>query len=50
MYNLTSKHYFLDEDVGEILEPVLGVVQRVHRVKILNYIENVYIYMLKVIS
>lgn len=33
--------FFLDGDVEQILEPVLGVVQRVHRVKILNYIENV---------
>ena len=43
--NLTSKHCFLDEDIGQLLEPVLGVVQRVHHVKIVNYIENVvYLY------
>jgi len=38
---ITNKKIIIDEDFGEILEPILEGIQRIQHVKIINYIENI---------
>lgn len=43
-YNLILYCLFIDQNVLPMLDPVLGIMQRIEHIKVNNYIENVVIY------